>query len=88
MHSKTILTLLALTTLSLVGCSNETIAPAYETSPDLPEYQQDSFDAYVNDTQDWLLKNRVFMTEDKQLEINSILRLSISLPHLTARPFY
>lgn len=69
MHSKTILTLLALTTLSLVGCSNETIAPAYETSPDLPEYQQDSFDAYVNDTQDWLLKNRVFMTENKQLEI-------------------
>ena len=35
----------------------------------MPEYQQDSFDAYVNDTQDWLLKNRVFMTKDKQLEI-------------------
>ncbi|MEZ8580546.1 alpha/beta hydrolase [Vibrio splendidus] len=69
MHRNTILTLLALTTLSLVGCSNETTIPAYETSPDLPSYQQDSFDAYVNDTQDWLLKNRVFMTKDKQLEI-------------------
>ncbi len=69
MHRNTILTLLALTTLSLVGCSNETSIPAYETSPSLPAYQQDSFDAYVNDTQDWLLKNRVFMTKDKQLEI-------------------
>ncbi|MEZ8317555.1 alpha/beta hydrolase [Vibrio splendidus] len=69
MHRNTILTLLALTTLSLVGCSNETTIPAYETSPDLPSYQQDSFDAYVNDTQDWLLKNRVFMTKNKQLEI-------------------
>jgi esterase/lipase len=35
----------------------------------LPKYQQDNFDAYVNDTQGWLLKNRVFMTKDKQLEI-------------------
>ncbi|MEZ9337425.1 alpha/beta hydrolase [Vibrio splendidus] len=69
MHRNTILTLLALTTLSLVGCSNETSIPAYEVSPNLPEYQQDSFKAYVNETQDWLLKNRVFITEDKQLEV-------------------
>ena len=69
MQRKPLLALLALTTLSLVGCSNETSIPAYETSPDLPNYQQDSFDAYVNDTQNWLLNNRVFMTEDKQLEI-------------------
>ncbi|MEZ8266819.1 alpha/beta hydrolase [Vibrio cyclitrophicus] len=69
MTRKTIITLIALTTLGLVGCSSETIEPAYETSPNLPEYQQDTFDAYISDTQDWLLRNRVFMTENKQLEI-------------------
>lgn len=69
MHRKTIVTLLTLTILGLIGCSNEAIKPAYEASPNLPEYQQDTFHAYISDTQNWLLKNRVFMTENKQLEI-------------------
>ncbi|TKE98198.1 alpha/beta fold hydrolase [Vibrio kanaloae] len=69
MHRKTIVTLLTLTILGLIGCSNEAIKPAYEASPNLPEYQQDTFHAYISDTQNWLLKNRVFMTENKQLEV-------------------
>ncbi|EOD79475.1 Lysophospholipase [Grimontia indica] len=53
------------------GCLQAPDEPLYQTSEKLPEYEQTSFDEYVKDTKLWLEQNRVFLTDDKQTEIDA-----------------
>lgn len=57
-------TLLAL----LVACTAPT-GPLYEVSPDLPRYDQSSFQEYVSETQGWVKANRYFLTSDRDVEL-------------------
>lgn len=43
--------------------------PLFQSSNQLPEYQQASFAEYINDTRQWLQNNRFFLTEEKHTEI-------------------
>jgi len=71
MKKNTAFIILALTSISLVGCSKKTIEPAYQKAERLPSFEQDSFDEYVTDTQQWLTSNRVFITDDQQFELEA-----------------
>ncbi|CZF81490.1 Thermostable monoacylglycerol lipase [Grimontia celer] len=53
------------------GCLLAPDEPLYRTSEKLPEYEQTSFEEYVKDTKLWLEQNRVFLTDDKQTEIDA-----------------
>ncbi len=63
----------AATTAALVGCSSSETDPAYDKAQALPNYTQQSFDAYVNETKQWLTENRLFITDDKSSELAQIL---------------
>ena len=71
MMKLTIISILAISSIALVGCSKEVIDPAYQKSDHLPNFKQASFNDYVEETQEWLLSHRVFMTDDKQFEIDA-----------------
>ncbi|NOH98347.1 alpha/beta fold hydrolase [Vibrio sp. 99-70-13A1] len=70
MMKPTIISILAISSIALVGCSKEVIDPAYQKSDHLPNFKQASFTDYVEETQEWLSSHRVFMTDDKQFEID------------------
>lgn len=43
--------------------------PLFVPSKTLPKYNQEIFETYVKETKEWLLKNRVFLTKNRQKEI-------------------
>lgn len=61
----------ALLSVALLGCSNEPVDPAFQASAQLPQYQQDSFEQYQKETRAWLAENRVFVTDNKQQELDA-----------------
>ncbi|WP_443088978.1 alpha/beta hydrolase [Vibrio sp. 16] len=65
--------LAATMTALIVGCSSPVEDPAYEKAAALPDYSQDSFAQYVAETKIWLEQHRLFITEDKQAELASVL---------------
>ncbi|USH05262.1 alpha/beta fold hydrolase [Grimontia kaedaensis] len=60
------------------GCLQAPDEPLYQTSEKLPEYEQTSFDEYIKDTKLWLEQNRVFLTDDKQTEIDANLPFELA----------
>lgn len=57
--------------LLLGGCRNSGVVPQYQVAASLPAYQQDSFEAYVTETKQWLTENRIFQLEDKEKELRA-----------------
>ncbi|MEM9605143.1 MAG: alpha/beta fold hydrolase [Pseudomonadota bacterium] len=45
--------------------------PLYTPSSALPDYRQPSFDAYVDDTRQWIADNRVFLTDNPTAEVDA-----------------
>ena len=63
----------AAVTAGLVGCSTPSKDPAYDKADTLPNYQQSSFESYLEETKAWLADNRLFMTDDQQQELDQVL---------------
>ncbi|MDA0150137.1 alpha/beta hydrolase [Vibrio sp. LaRot3] len=64
----------AAVTTGLIGCtSNQSADPHFQAAQALPSHTQASFSEYVNQTRQWLETNRIFMTTDKQNELNQVL---------------
>ncbi|WP_432816154.1 alpha/beta hydrolase [Vibrio intestinalis] len=64
----------AAVTTGLIGCtSNQSSDPHFQAAQSLPSHTQASFAEYINQTQQWLETNRIFMSADKQSELNQIL---------------
>ena len=55
----------------LTACSQATLDPNYEVAESLPRYSQDSFQQYIDETEQWLLKNRVFKSDDVEKELQA-----------------
>ncbi|EPC03215.1 hypothetical protein L861_23180 [Litchfieldella anticariensis FP35 = DSM 16096] len=53
----------------LVSCTVPPDSPLFQSSDNLPPYNQDSFDQYVRDTRAWIADNRAFISDDRNLEI-------------------
>ncbi len=45
--------------------------PLFQSSAILPYYKQASFKDYINDTRQWLQENRVFLTDQNDIEIDA-----------------
>jgi len=54
---------------ALTGCESMPEDPNYLTADGLPDYNQADFDTYLQETQRWLLANRVFNSADEDKEI-------------------
>ena len=54
-----------------VGCSRAPDEALFQPSIALPDYQQENFEDYVNETKIWLEENRVFLTDNIQVEIEA-----------------
>jgi len=67
------LSLAALVSAALIGCSSKPQDPAFTAAMSLPKYDQASFAAYVEETKLWLENNRLFVTQDKTSELANIL---------------
>ena len=63
------LCLLLFTLVVLASCALPPDSPLFQPSDSLPSYDQDSFEQYVSDTRAWIADNRVFLHEDRNLEI-------------------
>ncbi|MFQ3786480.1 alpha/beta hydrolase [Halomonas sp. A29] len=61
--------LLLATLVFLTSCAMPPDSPHFQPSDSLPPYDQDSFDHYVRDTRAWIAENRVFLSDDHNLEI-------------------
>ncbi|CAM3802603.1 alpha/beta hydrolase [Parendozoicomonas haliclonae] len=59
------------TGLVVVGCSQVPDAAHYQPSSSTPAYTQSSFEAYVQETRQWLMANRAFISSDKAREVNA-----------------
>ena len=70
MRQKSGLLVVALT-LALTGCVQPPDSPAFKPSQETPEYTQESFDLYIEETRNWLDANRAFITNDHEKEINA-----------------
>ncbi len=54
-----------------VGCSRAPDEALFQPSHSLPDYQQESFEGYIRETKIWLEANRVFLTDNTQVEIEA-----------------
>ncbi len=63
------ITAMITTSVLLTACSNTDTPPFYQSSSQLPGFQQENFQKYLQDTQQWLSKNRVFHSKDKAREL-------------------
>lgn len=66
--ARTILVIL-IPTLAISSCAFPPESELYQQSPDIPPYEQDSFDEYVVQTRNWIAEHRVFITEDRETEL-------------------
>ncbi|GAB7220043.1 alpha/beta fold hydrolase [Vibrio comitans] len=66
------LVLLPVFALTLSGCASEPTDPQFIASKSLQPYTQDDYQTYLAETQEWLLENRVFLTDDKQTELSAV----------------
>lgn len=84
---------------TLTSCSTAPDSPLFQPSAEIAPYQQPTFRQYQQETQAWLKKNRVFITDNPTVEIaaNSPFQLTpeqpskkgIILVHgLSGSPFY
>ncbi|WP_413701935.1 alpha/beta hydrolase [Psychromonas sp. KJ10-10] len=55
----------------LTAYSQSSNDPNYQASKSLPDYSQDTFQQYIEDTKQWLLTHRVFKTEDIEKELQA-----------------
>ncbi len=63
----------AVITTGLVGCAaQQPDDPAFQKADALPSYNQSSFAQYIDETKVWLESNRLFLTQDKQTELQDI----------------
>ncbi|MEZ9833747.1 alpha/beta fold hydrolase [Vibrio breoganii] len=66
------LVLLSVFALTLSGCASEPEDPQFVASKSLQPYMQEDYQTYLAETQQWLLENRVFFTDDKQIELSAV----------------
>ncbi|PMH17708.1 alpha/beta hydrolase [Vibrio breoganii] len=66
------LVLLPVFALTLSGCASEPEDPQFVASKSLQPYMQEDYQTYLAETQEWLLENRVFFTDDKQIELSAV----------------
>ncbi|WP_417829337.1 alpha/beta hydrolase [Thalassospira sp.] len=66
--ARTILVVL-IPAITIASCAFPPESELYQQSPDIPPYQQDSFDEYVAQTRDWVAKHRVFITDEHETEL-------------------
>ncbi|MFS1982959.1 alpha/beta fold hydrolase [Vibrio breoganii] len=66
------LVLLPVFALTLSGCASEPEDPQFVASKSLQPYMQEDYQTYLAETQQWLLENRVFFTDDKQTELSAV----------------
>lgn len=66
--------LLFLNTLTL-GCSqaSDKSIGSYQSAPELSAYKQVTFTSYINETERWLRKNRMFISENPEQELSNIM---------------
>ena len=55
--------------MTIASCAFPPESELYQQSPDIPPYQQDSFDEYVAQTRDWVAEHRVFITDEHETEL-------------------
>jgi len=55
----------------LTACSQSNIDPNYQVSTSLPNYSQQNFQQYIEETKQWLLDNRVFKSDDIEKELQA-----------------
>ncbi|SDJ14970.1 alpha/beta hydrolase [Billgrantia gudaonensis] len=63
------LCLLLVSLVGLVSCALPPDSPLFQPSDSLPAYDQDSFDQYVSANRAWIADNRVFLSDDRNVEI-------------------
>lgn len=64
------LTCISMLTLLIISCSSQTEkSPLYTPSPALNNFKQETFAAYLAETQRWLEDNRVFISNDRAQEL-------------------
>ncbi|GEM80685.1 alpha/beta hydrolase [Vibrio superstes] len=66
------LVLLPVFALTLSGCASEPEDPQFIASKSLQPYMQEDYQTYLAETQEWLLENRVFFTDDRQIELSAV----------------
>ncbi|OLQ73176.1 esterase [Photobacterium proteolyticum] len=59
--------------LTLTGCIGQTADPMLNPSAALADYKQGSFQEYLDQTRNWLERNRVFITEQHQQELELVM---------------
>lgn len=73
------------TLLLLISCSQVSNQnPLHTASAALPEYRQSDFQSYLSDTRTWLEQQRVFVSADKQAELNA--NMPYELPPADGQP--
>ncbi|GAD79508.1 alpha/beta hydrolase [Vibrio ezurae] len=72
MHSFYKITLLS-GCLLITACTNSPDAPEYIASQSLAPYTQPSYQAYLEETHQWLEQHRVFVSNDKQTELDAVM---------------
>ncbi|WP_261844437.1 alpha/beta hydrolase [Aliamphritea ceti] len=73
------------TLLLLISCSQVSNQnPLHTASAALPEHRQSDFQSYLSDTRTWLEQQRVFVSADKQAELNA--NMPYELPPADGQP--
>jgi esterase/lipase len=72
MHSIKATLVAASLSFTFIGCS-QTTDPMFLANDSLAPYEQESFDAYLEETKLWLLENRHFVSNDKQKELDAVM---------------
>ena len=67
--------------LLITACSQGNINPNYQVAESLPNYTQDNFQQYVDETKQWLLDHRVFKTGDIEKELKANLPYELTPEH-------
>ncbi len=57
---------------SVIGCSSSS-DPMYVPNAQLSPFQQATFDEYLTETEQWLNQHRVFVSADKQKELDAVM---------------
>ncbi|MFC0060952.1 alpha/beta hydrolase [Vibrio inusitatus] len=66
------LVLLPVIALTLTGCACEPENPQFIASESLHPYMQEDYQTYLAETQEWILENRIFLTDNKEIELSAV----------------
>ncbi|CAM4258449.1 alpha/beta hydrolase [Vibrio neonatus] len=67
--------------LIISGCDNQPESPEYIASDSLAPYMQSNYQDYLQQTHQWLAQHRVYVSNDKDTELNTVMPFEIVPEH-------